>query len=229
MTVRTITRPGPAWLAAAALAAAMLALFMLTAGQTQADSHISTNSTRLWGNPQNGQFFSPGETIRVRFQLSAPAHVPEGVGISLEFTDGDGTVHKRFAAHNEDASTAERPVFEYDVANGDPKAAKITITSGFRNGSVVGRNSDNTPNEDVIVHFYGDSNLQTWEQENGEVTDPASYGVDGRPKVRGARDHQRAVGIPGCQEPQLLLDLRRLLPDGREGLRGHGLRPAGGR
>ena len=37
----------------------------------------------------------------------------------------------------------------------------------------------------MIVHFYGDSNLQTWEQENGEVTDPASYGVDGRPKVEG--------------------------------------------
>ena len=183
MRSRTGTISWPAWLTAATLMAALAAVFILTAGQTQADSHISTNSTRLWGNPQNGQFFSPGETIRVRFQLSAPAHVPEGVGISLEFTDGDGTVHKRFAAHNRDASTDERPVFEYDVANGDPKAAKIAITSGFRNGSVVGRNSDNTPNEDVIVHFYGDSNLQTWEQENGEVTDPASYGVDGRPKV----------------------------------------------
>ena len=175
--------PHPAWMLAAAATALITALFMLIPGQTHAQNSISTESTRLWGTPRNGQYFTAGEVIRVRFALSAGAHVPPGVGINLLLTDQDGNVHKRFAAHNRDLSTNARPVFDYDVVNGDPKADRIAIQSGFRNGSVVGRNSDNTPNENVIVHFYGDDNLQTWEQETGEAADPASYGVDARPKV----------------------------------------------
>ena len=180
MRNRTFPRTTLAWLLTAALAAAILALFLFTTGQTQAQSHISTQSTRLWGIPANGQYFAPDQSVHVRFQASEAVNVPDGVGITLEFVDGDGVKHTRFAAYNSILSTDTRPVFEYEVQDGDPKADKIAIGTGFRNGSVVGKTDSSK-----ILHFYGDDNLQTWEQETGEVTDPASYGVDGRPKVTG--------------------------------------------
>jgi hypothetical protein len=172
------------WVLAAILLGALAAVYTLSAPQAQAQSdRLNVTSTRLWGIPANGQYFAPDQSIHVRFTVDGEVHIPDGVGISLEFTDADGTVHTRFAEHNTILSTDTRPVFEYEVQDGDPKADKIVITNGFRRGSAYGANSDGSANTDVIVHFYGDDNLQTWEQETGEVTDPASYGVDGRPKV----------------------------------------------
>ena len=146
------------------------------------DDTLRVTSVRVWGDPDNGSSYGAGERIRVRFDYNGKVNVPHNGAIKLKLRDEAGTIHEREATYNRSLTTNKRPVYDYVVQTGDPTASKITIDRAFLNGDVVGVNTNGTLS-DVAAAFGGVSTLQNFEQEDGQMTEPAHFGVDTRPKV----------------------------------------------
>jgi hypothetical protein len=146
------------------------------------DDDLKVTSALLWGNPANGSQFLPGERIRVRLTMNGNVQVPEGANIELRFEDSDGTIHRRDAVYNAETSSPNRPVFEYWMTGGEPRASKIGIGLHFFDGPVVGVYTNGTVSN-VQPRFDGVETLQNYEQEGGYYDGPAQFGVDGRPKL----------------------------------------------
>ena len=147
------------------------------------DDELRVKSTRLWGDPENGKFFTPGEKIRVRFDLNGRVLVIVETALKLKLHGADGTIHYRRAVHKSADSTDFRPVFEYTVQEGDPHIRKISIEPGFIGSPVMGKHTNTTTSETTSLQFSGDSLLQNYEQERGYYEGPDHFGMDGRPKV----------------------------------------------
>ena len=146
------------------------------------DDTLTVTSALVWGNPENGSSYGAGERIRVRFTFNGKVNVPHNGAIKLKLQDETGTVHEREASYNRHLTTERRPVYDYVVQAGDPTASKISIDRAFLNGDVVGVNTNGTLT-DVAADFDGVDTLRNYEQEGGQMTEPAHFGVDTRPRV----------------------------------------------
>ena len=144
------------------------------------DDTLTVRSVRLWGEPSNGSHFKLGETIRLRFQMNGMVHIPNGHTVTLKFTDEDGNTHERNASYNAGLSTEWRPVYDYTLQGGEPKAERISVDQDL--GGMVGRETDGTVTS-VKPQYGGHESLLTFEQEQGTKTDPAYYGIDATPNV----------------------------------------------
>ena len=110
-------------------------------------------------------------------------HVPSDGTLQYLFLGTDGIPHRRVANYNAELSTEWRPVYDYVVQPGDPKADLIKVIAGFNGNNLRGRTTTGTITN-TRIQWDGDAALQTFEQENGTDSGVAQFGVDGRPKVQ---------------------------------------------
>ena len=145
------------------------------------DDTLRVRSVRAWGNPANGNTYRAGETIRLRFDINGKVHVPNDSTLKIHWADDEGESHWRSMSYNAGLSTEYRPVFDYKVQSGDPKGEKIRIAYDL--DKMVGVHTNGTVT-DTKPQFSA-TWLQNFEQQQGTMTEPVYFGVDGRPKVTG--------------------------------------------
>ena len=143
------------------------------------DDTLRVKSVRAWGNPANGTRYTVGETIRLRFDINGKVHVPSDSTLWIHWDDDEGESYWRSMSYNAGLSTEYRPVFDYTVQSSDPKGEKIRIAYDL--DKMVGVHTNGTVT-DTKPQFSA-TWLQNFEQQQGTMTDPVYFGVDGRPKV----------------------------------------------
>ncbi len=156
------------------------------------DDTLRVRSVRAWGNPANGTTYRAGETIRLRFDINGKVHVPSDSNLWIHWDDDEGESHWRSMSYNAGLSTEYRPVFDYTVQSSDPKGEKIQIAYDL--DKMVGVHTNGTVT-DTKPQFSA-TWLQNFEQQEGTMTDPVYFGVDGTPKVT-------EVGISGAYNPAI--------------------------
>ena len=156
------------------------------------DDTLRVKSVRAWGNPADGNTYRAGETIRMRFEINGKVQVPDDENIHIHWDDADGESHWREAAYNTELSTAFRPVYDYTVKAGDPKGSQIRVANDL--GDMVGVRTDGWVTE--TTPQFSATWLQNYEQQQGTMTDPVYFGVDGTPKVT-------EVGISDAYNPAI--------------------------
>ena len=148
----------------------------------QDDDPLKVTASHLWTDPANGKNYTVGESIYIRQNMSGNVAAKNTTSIILQLTDADGTTHERSANYNEILSTADRPVFAYEVQARDPAASKIAIKGGYHHGTMYGIRNDGWVT-DLVPNWSGTATVKSSEQRQGTNTGPDQFGVDGRPKV----------------------------------------------